>query len=93
LPALPARGLSAGRIAAIAAVMKLLVEDDLAHGVSPEESLPCAACRWTRPAPGFIMYGDRRLCNDCATEYETRRAGGLVESINAHLAEMRARRG
>jgi hypothetical protein len=85
--------LSAGRIAAIAAVMHLLVEDDLAHGVSPQALMSCSACRWSRPAPGFIMYGDRRLCNACATEYETRRAAGIVQSINAHLAEVHARQG
>jgi hypothetical protein len=81
------------RIAAIAAVMHLLVEDDLAHGISPLASMHCAACRWTRPAPGFIVYGDYRLCNACATEYETRRAAGVVQSINAHVAEMHARLG
>ncbi|MBI2760738.1 MAG: hypothetical protein HYX51_04855 [Chloroflexi bacterium] len=77
---------------AIAAVMRLFVEDDLVNGVSAERTMSCDACGAMRPAPGFIRYEQRQLCNPCATAYETRRARGLVRTIGAHLDDIHARR-
>jgi hypothetical protein len=91
----PRRGekaLSADQLMAIAAVMRLFVEDDLVNGVSAERTIVCDACGAMRPAPGFIRYEQRQLCNPCATAYETRRARGLVRTIGAHLDDIHARR-
>src|SRR5215207_1011061 len=62
--------LSADQLMAIAAVMRLFVEDDLVNGVSSERTIACDACGAMRPAPGFIRYEQRQLCNSCATAYE-----------------------
>jgi hypothetical protein len=91
-PAPVGRWLSAEQVRAVAAVMRLFVEDDLANGVSPARGLWCDACERVRPAPGFIRYEQRQVCNACATEYEIQRARGLVRSIKEYLTAIRARR-
>src|SRR5215207_1327689 len=67
---------SAQQIAAIHAVMRLFIEDDLANGTTADAMRPCDRCRLERPAAGFIRYGDRQVCNGCATAYEIDRITG-----------------
>ncbi len=86
------RWLTPEQVRAVAAVMHLFVEDDLANGVSPSHGLWCDACERVRPAPGFIRYEQRQVCNTCATEYEIQRARGVVRSIKEYLTNVRARR-
>ncbi len=68
--------------AAVRAVMRLFVEEDLARGVSPRQRLHCSACRRPRPMPGFVRYGEHLLCNECATAYEVARLCGQVRCAN-----------
>ncbi len=91
-PAPVGRWLTPEQVRAVAAVMRLFVEDDLANGVSPSRGLWCDACERVRPAPGFIRYEQRQVCNPCATEYEIQRARGLVRSFKEYLTAIRARR-
>jgi hypothetical protein len=90
---LPNRDLTPRQVEAIAAVMRLFVDDDLANGVSPERMRPCDACGQERPAPGFVRYDGGELCNPCATEYEVRRARGVTQSIGVYLDQLRERHG
>jgi hypothetical protein len=87
------RELTPHQVEAIVAVMRLFVDDDLANGVAPLATRACDACRQQRPAPGFVRYEDRALCNLCATEYEVRRARGLSRSIGVYLDQFRERHG
>lgn len=66
---------------AIAALMRLFVEDDLASGVLPDATRACDACGQQRPAAGFVQYDGRMVCNACATAYEVQRACGVARSI------------
>jgi hypothetical protein len=86
-------GLTERQVQAITTVMHLFVEDDLANGVLPSRVIRCQACRHIRPAPGFVRYDRRPVCNRCATDYEIRRAGGLVRSIDEYLTDEHARPG
>ena len=81
------RVLSPGQVTAIRAVMRLFVEDDLEHGVSPQDSIHCDACRTAQPAPGFIRYDGDLLCNPCAVDYEIARASGLVLSAHQYIRD------
>lgn len=85
-PACPIRPrLTEGQLAAIRAVMWLFVEDDLANGVAADALRPCAGCRQEQPVAGFIRYGDRTVCNACATAYEISRTSGEVSNIEGFL--------
>lgn len=84
--------LTSEQVEAIAAVMRLFIEDDLANGVSPSFTMRCAACARVLPVPGFVRYGPMDVCNRCATDYETRRAGGVVQTITEYLTERDTRR-
>lgn len=85
--------MSREQLSAIATVMRLFVEDDIAGGVLPRDSCHCVSCDAPRPAPGFIRYDDIHLCNACATDYEVHRAKGLALSLSGYLAQIRGRRG
>ena len=85
------RSLSGNQLAAIRAVMRLFVEDDLAQGVSPRDRIECVACAAVRPAPGFVTYDGSTVCNACATAYEIDRARGLVRVIGEFLAHRTGR--
>ena len=87
------RTLSPGQVEAIVSLMRLFVEDDLANGVSPSRAMYCSACERICPAPGFVRYEQRELCNPCAIDYEVRRARGIVRTIGEYLAERHARQG
>ncbi|MER3419032.1 MAG: hypothetical protein C4290_00230 [Chloroflexota bacterium] len=78
--------------AAVQAVMRLFVEEDLAQGVSPHQLLDCAACRRPRPMPGFIRYGRHLLCNECATEYEIARLRGQTRCADEFVRRRAAGR-
>ncbi len=71
--------------------MRLFVEDDLANGISPRASQRCDICESPRPMAGFIRYDGRLACNDCATDYEIRRAFGQVRSIGGYVLQLRSR--
>jgi hypothetical protein len=64
----------------MAQVMQLFVEDDLALGISPVDSVVCPACERKRQRAGAVPYGRYLVCNLCATEFEVARAtrGPLV---------------
>jgi len=64
------RRLTARQRAAMAQVMQLFVEDDLALGVSPTASFYCPACERERSRAGAVRYGRYLVCNLCATEFE-----------------------
>lgn len=83
------RLLTPRQLAAAQTVMQLFVDEDLAHGVSPQRQLYCAACQTGRPMPGFIQYGDYQLCNGCATEYEVARMRGVTESAGQYVWDKR----
>ena len=88
----PPNGLTQRQVDAIKTAMHLFVEEDLERGVLPQSTRPCSVCRRPRSAAGFVTYGEFRLCNQCATEYEISRAQGIVRSINDFLAR-HAKRG
>ena len=71
---------SVAQAEAIREIMRIIVDDDLAKGVSPGDSAVCDHCRQVKPAPGFIDYDHHKLCNDCSCEYELARVQGLVHS-------------
>jgi hypothetical protein len=83
----PSRVPTPTQLAAIRNAMQLFIEDDLARGVSPSASLPCAACGRLQPQPGFIHYAPYHLCNACALHFEVARISGLVTTIDRFVRE------
>ncbi len=81
------RRLTAHQLTAIAHVMQLFVEDDLALGVSPDASIRCPACERKRPRPGAISYGRYFICTGCATEFEVARASRGPLSIGQYIRD------
>jgi hypothetical protein len=81
------RTLAPEQVAAIQAVMRLFVEDDLANGVSAQKKMYCDACQRPQPALGFIQYDRHLMCNTCAIEYEVARARGLVLSAGQFVRD------
>lgn len=66
------------QVQAVYEVMRLLREDDRERGRALDEVIACQMCRRTRPAAGSVRYGDRTLCNGCATDYELLRLARLI---------------
>lgn len=83
----PAVALSSTQLAAIRAVMRTFVDDDLARGVSARARLCCPACQQARSLAGFIDYGRYQFCNRCATEYEVARLRSMVASPGQFVRE------
>ncbi len=81
------RNLTPEQIAAIRAVMRLFVEDDIANGVPLERRMYCDACQKPQSALGFIQYDRHLLCNPCAVEYEVARARGLALSAGQFVRD------
>lgn len=79
-----AHPLTAAQVRAIRAVMRLLVEDDLARNLAQAERW-CARCAALRPAAGAVTYDGVALCNACATHFELARTAGRVASVHAFL--------
>ena len=79
----------AEQVAAIRAVMRIFVEDDVANGVAPHARMYCDACQSARPAAGFIRYDRHELCNGCATEYEVARVAGSVLTAGQYVRDKR----
>lgn len=79
------------QVEAIKTAMRLFVEEDLERGVPPQSTCLCSACGRPRFAPGFVVYDDIRLCNECATDYEISRVQGPISSIDEFLARPLAR--
>jgi hypothetical protein len=77
------KGPTHGQVQAVFEVMRLLREEDRERGLPPDETVLCATCRRIRPAAGSVKYGDRTLCNGCATDYELLRLARLTPSMGA----------
>ncbi len=75
------------QIAAIRSRVRLVVEADLANGVSHHDRMYCDACQRLQRALGFIEYDRHLLCNGCATEHEVARARGLVLSAGQFVRD------
>jgi len=70
------RGLSGGQVKAIFGAMRTFRDDDLSRD-GGDETFECGRCGRRRPAAGSLIYGDLRLCNGCATDYELLRTAGI----------------
>jgi hypothetical protein len=81
------RTLTPEQVAAIQAVMRLFVEDDLANGVAAQKRMYCDACQQAQPALGFIQYDRHLMCNTCAIEYEVARARGMALSAGQFVRD------
>jgi hypothetical protein len=81
------RALTPDQVAAIRAVMRLFVEDDLANGVPSGKRMYCDACQQAQPALGFIQYERHLMCNGCAVEYEVARARGMALSAGQFVRD------
>ena len=72
--------LSAAQIEAIYGAMRTFRDDD--RGRAPAtETIVCRRCGRNRPAAGSLLYGEARLCNGCATDYELLRMAGLERDL------------
>ncbi len=76
-------GATRAQVQAVFRVMQLLREDDRDRGRSPDETVQCTSCRRSRPAIGSVRYGDRILCNGCATDYELLRVARLAPALGS----------
>lgn len=76
----PQRRLSASQVRAIFDAMRTFRDDDLSRS-GGEATFECDRCGRRRPSAGSLVYGDLRLCNGCATDYELLRTAGLVSDI------------
>ena len=70
------RGLSGGQVKAIFDAMRTFRDDDLSRD-GGDETFECGRCGRRRPAAGSLIYGDLRLCNGCATDYELLHTAGI----------------
>jgi hypothetical protein len=77
---LPRPALSAAQIAAIYGAMRTFRDDDLAR-TPAAGTIACRRCGRNRPAAGSLLYGEARLCNGCATDYELLRMAGLERDL------------
>ena len=77
-------GASVEQLKAVYEVMRILAIDDRERGM-PETTITCVACRRGRPSIGSVDYGDARLCNGCATDYEVLRMAALVDDVETFL--------
>src|SRR5690242_5127637 len=68
--------LSAAQVEAIYGAMRTFRDDDRGR-TSVAETIACRRCGRNRPAAGSLLYGEARLCNGCATDYELLRMAGL----------------
>lgn len=76
----PRPALSAAQIEAIYGAMRTFRDDDLAR-TPAAEAIACRRCGRKRPAAGSLLYGEARLCNGCATDYELLRMAGLERDL------------
>jgi hypothetical protein len=76
-PRLP---LSADQVRAIYTVMRTFRDDDRSR-IDPEARFKCDRCGCSRPLAGSVRYGDARLCNGCATDYELLRTAGMEPDL------------
>lgn len=58
-----------------------LATKELQTGVSPSTMVICHNCGHAKPLAGAVRYGQYRLCNDCAVQYELAKAEGNVQTI------------
>ena len=76
------RTLSAGQVRAIFDAMRTFRDDDLGRE-GRAGAFICDRCDRVRPLAGSVGYGDLRLCNGCATDYELVRTAGLERDLLA----------
>ncbi len=79
--------LTASQLAAVQHVMRLFVDEDLDHGVTPHQRRYCHGCQRARPLAGSLAYAHYQLCNTCATEYEVACIRGAVETIGQYVRD------
>ncbi|MHB8578190.1 MAG: hypothetical protein ACYDCQ_23000, partial [Dehalococcoidia bacterium] len=79
---LPRTPLSAGQVRAIFDVMRTFRDDDLSR-VAHDATFSCGRCGRTRTLAGSVAYGELRLCNGCATDYELMRTAGIEGDLCA----------
>ncbi len=72
--------LSAAQIEAIFGAMRTFRDDDRTRP-SAALTILCLRCGRDRPAAGSLAYGEVRLCNGCATDYELLRMAGLERDL------------
>jgi len=72
--------LSAGQVRAIYSAMRTFRDDDGSR-VGFEAGFTCTFCGKERPLAGSLLYGDVRLCNGCATDYELLRTAGIERDL------------
>jgi len=80
LPAPQRRVLSAGQVRAIFDAMRTFRDDDLGREEGAGIFI-CDRCGRARPRAGSVAYGELRLCNGCATDYELVRTAGLERDL------------
>jgi hypothetical protein len=68
--------LSAGQVRAIYGAMRTFRDDDRSR-LAGDASFRCGRCGCSRPLAGSLTYGELRLCNGCATDYELMRTAGM----------------
>jgi hypothetical protein len=76
------RALSAGQVRAIFDAMRTFRDDDLGRAARAG-AFVCDRCTRVRPLAGSVGYGDLRLCNGCATDYEIVHTAGLERDLLA----------
>ena len=75
------RGPTGDQVQAVYEVMRLLREEDRERGLAAGDLVACDTCHRARPAAGSVRYGDRTLCNGCATDYELLRLARLIPRL------------
>jgi hypothetical protein len=77
--------LNTNQRAAIEAVLRQFADQALARGMPPWQRDPCDACAAMKPKAGFVNYEEFHLCNDCALQFEIKRAEREVTSVRAFV--------
>lgn len=58
-----------------------LAQPHMSYGIFTGSRSICHNCGYAKPVIGAVQYGNYRLCNDCALQYELYRAEGSVKNI------------
>jgi hypothetical protein len=76
------RTLSAGQVRAIFDAMRTFRDDDMGRA-GRTGAFTCHRCGRVRASAGAVSYGDVRLCNGCATDYELLHTAGIERDLLA----------
>jgi hypothetical protein len=85
-------GITEGQREAIKEAMKLILEEDRDRGLGPNDRFQCAFCDESREIAGAVTYGEFRLCNACATDFEVERLGRNVHNVSEYVGRRRPKR-